>query len=250
MHCAGLCLCCAVAARSSNCCADSPLPCTAPAPTLPWPQSPSLSCAPSAAAQAGEPGPHGRGRHRPGALHHQVRRRSSLCLRCAVHVTVTALVCAAGGGGLALGPSAAVCSEGGRRILVGERERLAQAALLAQAAGWQGARWRRPLGCGPAAARAQLVVPPRLACHLRSTPPRGPSSSPSCPPRAHFEEAMKFARRSVSDADIRKYQAFAQTLQQVGKTIWGAARDGREWYRAGCWGSGVTRRAPCLLWAR
>jgi hypothetical protein len=26
---------------------------------------------------------------------------------------------------------------------------------------------------------------------------------------------MKFARRSVSDADIRKYQAFAQTLQQV-----------------------------------
>eukprot|EP00246_Nothoceros_aenigmaticus_P006407 TRINITY_DN1926_c0_g2_i1.p1 TRINITY_DN1926_c0_g2~~TRINITY_DN1926_c0_g2_i1.p1 ORF type:complete len:197 (-),score=40.46 TRINITY_DN1926_c0_g2_i1:304-894(-) len=31
---------------------------------------------------------------------------------------------------------------------------------------------------------------------------------------AHFEEAMKFARRSVSDTDIRKYQAFAQTLQQ------------------------------------
>ncbi|KAL2535114.1 Cell division control protein 48A [Abeliophyllum distichum] len=31
---------------------------------------------------------------------------------------------------------------------------------------------------------------------------------------AHFEESMKFARRSVSDADIRKYQAFAQTLQQ------------------------------------
>lgn len=26
---------------------------------------------------------------------------------------------------------------------------------------------------------------------------------------------MRFARRSVSDADIRKYQAFAQTLQQV-----------------------------------
>lgn len=31
---------------------------------------------------------------------------------------------------------------------------------------------------------------------------------------AHFEESMKHARRSVSDADIRKYQAFAQTLQQ------------------------------------
>jgi len=32
--------------------------------------------------------------------------------------------------------------------------------------------------------------------------------------RCHFEEAMKYARRSVSDADIRKYQSFAQTLQQ------------------------------------
>jgi transitional endoplasmic reticulum ATPase len=31
---------------------------------------------------------------------------------------------------------------------------------------------------------------------------------------AHFEESMKYARRSVSDGDIRKYQAFAQTLQQ------------------------------------
>ncbi|OAE33013.1 hypothetical protein AXG93_1913s1150 [Marchantia polymorpha subsp. ruderalis] len=31
---------------------------------------------------------------------------------------------------------------------------------------------------------------------------------------SHFDEAMKSARRSVSDADIRKYQAFAQTLQQ------------------------------------
>ncbi|KAM4096468.1 hypothetical protein ACJW30_08G107100 [Castanea mollissima] len=31
---------------------------------------------------------------------------------------------------------------------------------------------------------------------------------------AHFEESMKFARRSVSDADICKYQVFAQTLQQ------------------------------------
>uniref|UniRef100_A0A8C2Z0M0 Transitional endoplasmic reticulum ATPase n=1 Tax=Cyclopterus lumpus TaxID=8103 RepID=A0A8C2Z0M0_CYCLU len=30
----------------------------------------------------------------------------------------------------------------------------------------------------------------------------------------HFEEAMQFARRSVSDTDIRKYEMFAQTLQQ------------------------------------
>jgi len=33
--------------------------------------------------------------------------------------------------------------------------------------------------------------------------------------RGHFEEAMRFARRSVSDADMRKYQMFAQTLQQA-----------------------------------
>jgi transitional endoplasmic reticulum ATPase len=32
--------------------------------------------------------------------------------------------------------------------------------------------------------------------------------------RAHFEEAMKFARRSVSDNDIRKYEMFATNLQQ------------------------------------
>ncbi|ORX82620.1 AAA ATPase [Basidiobolus meristosporus CBS 931.73] len=32
--------------------------------------------------------------------------------------------------------------------------------------------------------------------------------------RAHFEEAMKFARRSVSDNDIRRYEMFAQNLQQ------------------------------------
>jgi len=31
---------------------------------------------------------------------------------------------------------------------------------------------------------------------------------------AHFEEAMKFARRSVSDQDIRRYEMFAQNLQQ------------------------------------
>ena len=30
----------------------------------------------------------------------------------------------------------------------------------------------------------------------------------------HFEEAMRYARRSVSDNDIRRYEMFAQTLQQ------------------------------------
>ena len=33
-----------------------------------------------------------------------------------------------------------------------------------------------------------------------------------CITRAHFEEAMKYARRSVSDADIRKYQVFIQSM--------------------------------------
>eukprot|EP00727_Mastigamoeba_balamuthi_P000471 m51a1_g10420 putative cell division cycle protein 48 (776) ;mRNA; f:913-4569 len=32
--------------------------------------------------------------------------------------------------------------------------------------------------------------------------------------RAHFDEAFRFARRSVSDADMRKYEMFAQTLVQ------------------------------------
>lgn len=34
--------------------------------------------------------------------------------------------------------------------------------------------------------------------------------------RAHFEEAMKSARRSVSDVDIRRYEAFAQSLKNSG----------------------------------
>lgn len=32
--------------------------------------------------------------------------------------------------------------------------------------------------------------------------------------RAHFEEAMMYARRSVSDGDIRRYEMFSQNLQQ------------------------------------
>jgi len=32
--------------------------------------------------------------------------------------------------------------------------------------------------------------------------------------RDHFEESMKYARKSVNEADTRKYQMFAQTLQQ------------------------------------
>mmetsp|Transcript_30127 Transcript_30127/g.84148 ORF Transcript_30127/g.84148 Transcript_30127/m.84148 type:complete len:825 (+) Transcript_30127:150-2624(+) len=41
-----------------------------------------------------------------------------------------------------------------------------------------------------------------------------PEEAPALITKAHFEEAMKYARRSVSDADIRKYQSFAQNLQQ------------------------------------
>jgi len=33
--------------------------------------------------------------------------------------------------------------------------------------------------------------------------------------KAHFEEAMKYARRSVSDKDIQRYEMFAQTLHQA-----------------------------------
>jgi hypothetical protein len=31
--------------------------------------------------------------------------------------------------------------------------------------------------------------------------------------REHFEEAMKFARRSVSDQDIRRYEMFSQVCR-------------------------------------
>jgi len=37
--------------------------------------------------------------------------------------------------------------------------------------------------------------------------------------RTHFAEAMKHARRSVSDADIRKYEMFAQTLVHARSTL-------------------------------
>jgi transitional endoplasmic reticulum ATPase len=37
--------------------------------------------------------------------------------------------------------------------------------------------------------------------------------------RAHFTEAMKTARRSVSDADIRKYEMFSQTLVHARSTL-------------------------------
>jgi len=43
--------------------------------------------------------------------------------------------------------------------------------------------------------------------------------------RAHFAQAMAYARRSVSDADVRKYEMFAQTLSQAR----GALANSFEW---------------------
>ncbi|KAL9102384.1 MAG: hypothetical protein Q9187_009130, partial [Circinaria calcarea] len=34
--------------------------------------------------------------------------------------------------------------------------------------------------------------------------------------KAHFEEAMQSARRSVSDVEIRRYEAFAQSMKNSG----------------------------------
>lgn len=34
--------------------------------------------------------------------------------------------------------------------------------------------------------------------------------------RAHFEEAMQTARKSVSDVEVRRYEAFAQSMKQAG----------------------------------
>jgi len=54
--------------------------------------------------------------------------------------------------------------------------------------------------------------------------------------RDHFEEAMRYARRSVSDKDIRKYESFAQTLQQArgfGNFSFGGASTGSTGPNAG-----------------
>lgn len=34
--------------------------------------------------------------------------------------------------------------------------------------------------------------------------------------KAHFEEAMSVARRSVTDVEVRRYEAFAQSMKQSG----------------------------------
>ena len=44
----------------------------------------------------------------------------------------------------------------------------------------------------------------------------------------HFEEAMRFARRSVTDNDIRKYEMFAQKLQTA-RGFGQSFRYGEDW---------------------
>jgi len=47
-----------------------------------------------------------------------------------------------------------------------------------------------------------------------AAPPAPVPEAPGEITRAHFEESMKYARKSVNPNDVRKYQAFARTLQQ------------------------------------
>ena len=54
----------------------------------------------------------------------------------------------------------------------------------------------------------------------------------------HFEEAMRYARRSVTDNDIRKYEMFAQKLQTsrgVNQFKWGGEGVGRDGGRKEAW---------------
>ena len=57
--------------------------------------------------------------------------------------------------------------------------------------------------------------------------------------RAHFEEAMKSARRSVSDTEIRRYEAFAQSMKQSSGSAFfrfpeaGAQQNGNDFGNAG-----------------
>jgi transitional endoplasmic reticulum ATPase len=68
---------------------------------------------------------------------------------------------------------------------------------------------------------AKLAVRESIEKHMqeRSKMDTGEGAAAVAPPdavpeitRRHFEEAMKYARRSVSDSDIRKYEMFAHTL--------------------------------------
>jgi transitional endoplasmic reticulum ATPase len=46
--------------------------------------------------------------------------------------------------------------------------------------------------------------------------------------KAHFEEAMRSARRSVTDVEIRRYEAFAQSMKNTGGSSFFRFPDGNE----------------------
>lgn len=51
--------------------------------------------------------------------------------------------------------------------------------------------------------------------------------------KAHFEEAMQMARRSVSDVEIRRYEAFAQQMKNAGPGAYFKFPDGADAGAAG-----------------
>merc|ERR1719498_1288464 len=62
--------------------------------------------------------------------------------------------------------------------------------------------------------------------------------------RAHFEEAMKYARRSVADKDIRHYEMFAQNLAQSRGNMGGG---GFQFPTAGGASGGAAGGAPAAV---
>jgi len=67
--------------------------------------------------------------------------------------------------------------------------------------------------------------------------------------RAHFKEAMMHARRSVSDADIRKYEMFAQTLVHARSALTADFQWEDQPHTAGSGGSGDLYTAPASNFA-
>ena len=73
---------------------------------------------------------------------------------------------------------------------------------------------------------AKLAIKQAIAAHIAATKAReaagedameedGDEPVPELT-RAHFEEAMQSARRSVTDVEIRRYEAFAQSMKNSG----------------------------------
>merc|ERR1711916_152702 len=68
--------------------------------------------------------------------------------------------------------------------------------------------------------------------------------------RAHFEQAINMARRSVSDADVRKYEMFATQLQSsrgIGGAGGGGAGNGFAFPQANNGGGGGNVAAPAPM---